>query len=175
MILLSYLVKVILSISFEVFSKKANFFLVFSGCGVAWQYWSCLWVALFHFHAWQLSHPSMQHRNKQDFLLLHSYSNNGTMISIGGGSDSGHGEQFEISYKNHLTGKVRRWNLTELPFPDLGLVKSYSQAECFPGFFGTILNWNVEQCENLLEYKKLFVCLSVFPVSPIVTNIRGWD
>lgn len=69
----------------------------------------------------------MQHRNKQDFLLLHSYSNNGTMISIGGGSDSGHGEQFEISYKNHLTGKVRRWNLTELPFPDLGLVKSYSQ------------------------------------------------
>ena len=26
-----------------------------------------------------------------------------------------------------------------------------------------------------LEYKKLFVCLSVFPVSPIVTNIIGWD
>ena len=26
-----------------------------------------------------------------------------------------------------------------------------------------------------LEYKKLFVCVSVIPVSPIVTNIRGWD
>ena len=70
----------------------------------------------------------MQHRNKQDFLLLHSNynSSNSTMISIGAGGNSGSGEQFEISYKNHRTGKVRRWNLMELPIPELNLVKSYS-------------------------------------------------
>ena len=28
---------------------------------------------------------------------------------------------------------------------------------------------------SILEYKKLFVCVSVLPVSPIVTNIKGWD
>ena len=72
----------------------------------------------------------MQHRNKQDFLLLHSSSTNGTMISIGAGAQTATGvEQFEISYKNHVTGKVRRWNLMELPFPELDLVKSYSSQE----------------------------------------------
>ena len=72
----------------------------------------------------------MQHRSKQDFLLLHSSHaspDTGSLVTPGAGH-SLNSEQFEISYKNHRTGKVRRWNLmTELPTPELTLVRNYSQ------------------------------------------------
>ena len=64
----------------------------------------------------------MQHRNKQDFLLAARRDRDRAKDREGGGN----AEQFEISYKNHRTGKVRRWNLMELPFPELNLMKSYS-------------------------------------------------
>lgn len=59
-----------------------------------------------------------------------------TLITIGGvqigGRPAGHGgqpgDQFEISYKNHKTGKVRRWNLMELPLEEVALVKTYKDS-----------------------------------------------
>ena len=45
----------------------------------------------------------------------------------------------------------------------------YFRANAF--YFGLDFSYN----EYKLEYKKLFVCVCVVPVSPIVTNIRGWD
>ena len=57
-----------------------------------------------------------------------------SLITIGG-SQGGHGahhphkaQQLEISYKNHKTGKVRRWNLMELPLEEVALVKSYKDS-----------------------------------------------
>lgn len=69
----------------------------------------------------------MQHRSKQDFLLLHS--NTDALVS-NANTNHGHAansEQFELSYKNHRTGKVCRWKMMELPFPELNLVKTASQ------------------------------------------------
>merc|ERR1712088_824111 len=52
-----------------------------------------------------------------------------TLITIGGVQIGGPpGEQFEISYKNHKTGKVRRWNLMELPLEEVALVKTYKDS-----------------------------------------------
>lgn len=71
----------------------------------------------------------MHHRNRQDFLLQETGN---TEKRTGGGNNGNgngnNGEQFEISYKNARTGKVRRWNLMELPLTpsELSLVKSYS-------------------------------------------------
>ena len=69
----------------------------------------------------------MQHRSKQDFLLLHSNTDPLVNNANNHGHTANNSEQFEISYKNHRTGKVRRWNLMELPFPELNLVKTASQ------------------------------------------------
>jgi len=79
----------------------------------------------------------MQHTTKHDFLVRGglNYNHNTqnqttrTVLNMGQQQNLNHSEHFEISYKNHKTGKIRRWNLMELPFQDISLNKSYEDPE----------------------------------------------
>jgi len=61
----------------------------------------------------------MQHTTKHDFLVRSSSSETHVqgrgVISYPNQTQS---DIFEISYKNHKTGKIRRWNLMESPFQE---------------------------------------------------------
>ena len=61
-------------------------------------------------------------------VMQHGSHSPHPVITIGGVQPGGPGEQLEISYKNHKTGKVRRWNLMELPLEEVALVKSYKDS-----------------------------------------------
>jgi len=79
----------------------------------------------------------MQHTTKHDFLVRgglnynHNTQNQNTrsVLSLGTQQNLNHSDHFEISYKNHKTGKIRRWNLMELPFQDISLNKSFEDSE----------------------------------------------
>jgi len=74
----------------------------------------------------------MQHTNKHDFLVRGGpglvYSQNRTLLNLDQ-QNMNHTEHFEICYKNHKTGKIRRWNLMELPFEDISLNRPYEDPE----------------------------------------------
>ena len=94
----------------------------------------------------------MHHRNRQEAGPGEgNRANNQAMIAIGNGNN---GEQFEISYKNARTGKVRRWNLMELPLSpsELNLVKSYSNTQTENGYKNCQNNLNPDcQKKSLLN------------------------
>jgi len=76
----------------------------------------------------------MQHTTKHDFLVRgginHNTQNQNTRTLLNLGQPNlNHSEHFEISYKNHKTGKIRRWNLMELPFQDISLNRSFEDPE----------------------------------------------
>jgi len=92
----------------------------------------------------------MHHRNRQEAGAGEG-GNNQALIAIGNGNN---GEQFEISYKNARTGKVRRWNLMELPLTpsELNLVKSYSNTQTDNGYKNCQNNLNPDcQKKSLLN------------------------
>jgi len=72
----------------------------------------------------------MQHTTKHDFLVRGGQNQNRTVLNMTGQQQNlNHSEHFEICYKNHKTGKIRRWNLMELPFEDISLNRSYQDLE----------------------------------------------
>lgn len=76
----------------------------------------------------------MQHTTKHDFVvrggqISNTINQNRSVLNMGQQQNLNHSEHYEICYKNHKTGKIRRWNLMELPFQDISLRRSYQDPE----------------------------------------------
>jgi len=72
----------------------------------------------------------MQHTTKHDFLVRGGGQNHTrALINLGQPQNLNHAEHFEICYKNHKTGKIKRWNLMELPFEEISPNRSYEDLD----------------------------------------------
>jgi len=72
----------------------------------------------------------MQHTTKHDFLVRGGgQSQTRTLLNMGQSQNLNHAEHFEICYKNHKTGKIKRWNLMELPFDEISSNRSFEDPD----------------------------------------------
>jgi len=72
----------------------------------------------------------MQHTNKHDFLVRGGgQGQTRALVNMGQSHNLNHAEHFEICYKNHKTGKIKRWNLMELPFEEISPNRPYEDPD----------------------------------------------
>jgi len=72
----------------------------------------------------------MQHTNKHDFLVRGGgHGQTRALVNMGQSHNLNHAEHFEICYKNHKTGKIKRWNLMELPFEEISPNRPYEDPD----------------------------------------------
>jgi len=72
----------------------------------------------------------MQHTTKHDFLVRGGgQSQTRAVVNMGQSHNLNHAEHFEICYKNHKTGKIKRWNLMELPFEEISPNRPYEDPD----------------------------------------------
>ena len=100
----------------------------------------------------------MQQSNKHDFLVRgalnveqkNANQNRSSVLNMAAHPNMNHSEHFEISYKNHKTGKIRRWNLMELPFQGIRFEKSYENSNETESLLSgpSLLSGQEENCQK---------------------------